>query len=373
MSASEGRAPAGGAAIRGPRAARSPVRRIMLGSWLPAGLPVLFIGGACGLSLRPSLRPSSSAIRRGPSVVAPLAVSTKSASSGTSSPSSSASKSPFADFDYNARWYPVVWARDLLPNEPTKVTVFDVDYVVARVAVSGGANTGEVMALEDRCPHRAASLSEGRVTQTGHFQCAYHGWSFNGTDGSCVDIPQIAVAGGSNNNVAAVPSRSCAKAVPAQIHQEMVYLFIGGSLEEALLAPPPPTVPEYEAQGGNFQMSCSIREMPVDWPIVVSNICDFDHGLFAHQATPFDMYAASAEYPMEVVQEFPGNGRGWVMNTKVDAAEKLVKADRIRREERDGAYDALVLRFLDSEVVSSRLRTHSEGRPRSQPPLLLLL
>ena len=27
----------------------------------------------------------------------------------------------------------------------------------------------------DRCPHRAAALSEGRMTASGDLQCAYHG------------------------------------------------------------------------------------------------------------------------------------------------------------------------------------------------------
>ena len=31
------------------------------------------------------------------------------------------------------------------------------------------------IALIDRCPHRAAALSEGRMTSSGNLQCAYHG------------------------------------------------------------------------------------------------------------------------------------------------------------------------------------------------------
>ena len=75
-----------------------------------------------------------------------------------------ASALPFKDFDYNAHWYPVSWAHDLILNEPTKVTVFDVDYVVARISET------EVICMQDRCPHKAAALSQGRVTSTGNFQ-----------------------------------------------------------------------------------------------------------------------------------------------------------------------------------------------------------
>ncbi|KAL3941147.1 MAG: hypothetical protein SGARI_000697 [Bacillariaceae sp.] len=245
---------------------------------------------------------------------------TPSTTTTTTTTSASSSSSLFLNFDYTARWYPVIWARDLLDREPTKVTVFDVDYVVAKVA-----GEKEVMALEDRCPHKAAALSEGRITANNNFQCAYHGWSFDGTTGICKDIPQVQEV----DRTPPFPSRSCAKAIPAMIHEEMVYLFVGGTAEEALLAPPPPSIHEYTANG--FQMSCSIRDMPVDWPIVVSNICDAEHGAFAHQAKAFDMYAASKEHPLQVTQEYPNNGKRWVVKTKVDASDKLLEVDRQRR------------------------------------------
>ena len=47
------------------------------------------------------------------------------------------------------------------------------------------------MAMPDSCTHKGAALSEGRVTASGHFQCAYHGWSFDGKSGECVEIPKI--------------------------------------------------------------------------------------------------------------------------------------------------------------------------------------
>eukprot|EP01083_Nonionella_stella_P052903 140197_1 len=56
---------------------------------------------------------------------------------------------------------------------------------------SGDTIIEEVMAMPDSCTHKGAALSEGRVTASGHFQCAYHGWSFDGKSGECVEIPQI--------------------------------------------------------------------------------------------------------------------------------------------------------------------------------------
>ena len=245
--------------------------------------------------------------------------------------SSSPPAGPFADFDYESQWYPVIWARDLQLRQPTKVTDFDDDYVVAKLS------DNEVIGMKDACPHKAAALSQGRVTAAGNFQCAYHGWSFSGTTGDCVEIPQL-VRGGEeegDSRTATLPSRSSGTAVPVQIHEEMVWVFPGGGLEKALLAPPPPCVEEY---GGGFKMAHSLRDMPVDWPIVVSNICDADHGLFAHQAKAFDMYSASIDVPFEsVVSEITNGGKGWTLKTKVDSRDKLLDVDRKLRSKLEPA------------------------------------
>jgi phenylpropionate dioxygenase-like ring-hydroxylating dioxygenase large terminal subunit len=45
-------------------------------------------------------------------------------------------------------------------------------------------------ALEDRCPHRNAPLSAGRM-RGGALECAYHGWRF-ASGGACVAVPGLA-------------------------------------------------------------------------------------------------------------------------------------------------------------------------------------
>jgi phenylpropionate dioxygenase-like ring-hydroxylating dioxygenase large terminal subunit len=49
---------------------------------------------------------------------------------------------------------------------------------------------GGVAALPDRCPHRGAVLSAGRVIG-GDIACPYHGWRFN-ADGACTATPALA-------------------------------------------------------------------------------------------------------------------------------------------------------------------------------------
>jgi phenylpropionate dioxygenase-like ring-hydroxylating dioxygenase large terminal subunit len=183
------------------------------------------------------------------------------------------------------------------------VTVIDVNYVIAKIPE--GKNGETIVAMEDRCPHKSAFLSEGRVTSTGYLQCAYHGWSFDGKDGTCVEIPQVVTKGGEKPTLTA---RACGTAVPAMIEQGMVWLFPGGNLEKALQAPLPPTVPEMDMDA--FSTCTVVRDFPIDYSILLENILDPDHGLFAHGVRGFDLYSASRDEPQTIKKNFSIMERG---------------------------------------------------------------
>jgi hypothetical protein len=107
----------------------------------------------------------------------------------------------------------------------------------------------------------------------------------------------------------------------------MVWLFPGGNLEKALLAPPPPTIPESLSK--DYIVTTSIRDFPVDYSLLLENILDADHGVFAHGVGGFDLYSASRDTPQRIIEEFPQNG--WKITSRVDAVEKLLKYDKNQR------------------------------------------
>lgn len=249
------------------------------------------------------------------------------------------SKKDFDDFDYTAHWVPVSWKADIPYNKPTKVTVFDVDYVVSRIKPSGDDEDGEdeVIAVVDRCPHKAAKLSEGRVTDCGKmFQCAYHGWSFDGKDGSCKEIPQTITLNKGDDDVV-IPnfgssSMINAQAVPVMISQNMVWLLPDGNLEKALTVPPPPKIPEID-ETDEFNMYELVRDFPVDWPILVENILDPDHGLFAHASPIMDMYTGKPEATQKVSENEKAIDKGWDIVSRTDAVDNLIHVNEIRTKE----------------------------------------
>jgi phenylpropionate dioxygenase-like ring-hydroxylating dioxygenase large terminal subunit len=80
-------------------------------------------------------------------------------------------------------WYVACEARKL-EKKPLRVELLGTPYVLFR------DTAGRPAALLDRCPHRNAPLSLGRVVAGGRLECAYHGWQFEGS-GRCALVPGL--------------------------------------------------------------------------------------------------------------------------------------------------------------------------------------
>jgi phenylpropionate dioxygenase-like ring-hydroxylating dioxygenase large terminal subunit len=80
-------------------------------------------------------------------------------------------------------WYPACTSRDLRGRRPVAIELMGEPLVAFRAA------DGRASVLVDRCPHRNAPLSAGRV-RDGELECGYHGWRFDGS-GSCTAVPGL--------------------------------------------------------------------------------------------------------------------------------------------------------------------------------------
>ena len=222
-------------------------------------------------------------------------------------PETTSAAPDYSRFDWMDHWYPVAWTRDLPVDAVTKVTLFDVDYCV----VNRGER--EPLALEDKCPHRLAALSEGRLTAQGYVQCAYHGWSFDAS-GDCKSTIRSAAS-----------TALCATAVPCRVEQGLLWLFPGAAAGRDPESVAPPRVPEMDDPA--FKYTTTVRDLPIDYALLVENILDPDHFLFAHQAAPFDIYSASKESPQTVTVEEPSPG-SFAISSAVAAVPKLAANDQ---------------------------------------------
>lgn len=160
-------------------------------------------------------------------------------------------------------WHPVALSSEI-GTEPTRVVVCGEPLVVARLADG-------VAVLPDRCPHRNAPLSAGRVVD-GHLECPYHGWRF-GADGGCRFIPALGEG-------ATLPPKAHIPAPSVREAYGMVLVCLEPAADEAPLL----AVPEWDAPG----------IVPVWLPVVevrgggaqlLDNFLDFTHFPFIHAGT----------------------------------------------------------------------------------------
>lgn len=82
-----------------------------------------------------------------------------------------------------AFWFPLCPSNLLNKHEVLSYRVLG-----RRVVVWTAAN-GTIGALEDRCSHRSARLSQGNILSDGLLSCPYHGWRFDPM-GECKGRPQ---------------------------------------------------------------------------------------------------------------------------------------------------------------------------------------
>jgi phenylpropionate dioxygenase-like ring-hydroxylating dioxygenase large terminal subunit len=156
-------------------------------------------------------------------------------------------------------WHPVA-ALDALGAAPLGVRLLGEDLVLWR----DGA--GALHAWPDRCPHRGARLSLGRVCGD-RLECAYHGWQFDAA-GHCVDVP-------------ALPGF-----VPPAGHRVAAFeVRAAHGLAWVRLAPGPNDLPAFAAEtdGRLRKLNCGPYDVETSAPRVVENFLDLSHFAFVHE------------------------------------------------------------------------------------------
>ena len=80
-------------------------------------------------------------------------------------------------------WIPCMVAHEVpdADEPPVRLRLLGEDLIVFR------DSAGKLGVMDERCPHRQASLFFGRNEECG-IRCVYHGWKFD-TDGQCVEMP----------------------------------------------------------------------------------------------------------------------------------------------------------------------------------------
>jgi phenylpropionate dioxygenase-like ring-hydroxylating dioxygenase large terminal subunit len=199
-------------------------------------------------------------------------------------------------FDVTEAWYPVAYVEDLDHSRPTRFTLLDRGIVIWW---DGKGETWRV--FEDKCPHRLAPLSEGRVNEDGLLECPYHGWAFSG-DGACQQIPQAAEAIQANRL-----KRACAVSMPTAVRQGLLFVYPGTVDHAARVTIPIIHAVEDEPDG--WVILNTFRDLPYDALTLLENVLDASHIPYTHHKTVGNRENA-APMEMEVVESSKQGFRG---------------------------------------------------------------
>ena len=130
--------------------------------------------------------------------------------------------------------------------------------------------TGKAVAIENRCPHRAAPLSLGtRIGDT--IQCGYHGFTF-GPDGICTRIPSMK----------SPPASVRVRAFPVVESAPFVWIYLGDSAVQERV--PPPHRLEW-ASASEFAVIHGRLDVAANYMLLKENVLDLTHFGYVHAST----------------------------------------------------------------------------------------
>lgn len=156
-------------------------------------------------------------------------------------------------------WYVAAHASEI-QQAPFARRLLDIDVVLFRTAESG------IAALEDRCPHRFAPLSRGKV-KGNELECGYHGLRF-AASGAC-----------SLNPHGPVPPRAIVRAFPAVERYGLIWLWPGDPVRAD-----PAAIPEFAFLNDvqRFAILPGYLHVKANYQLIVDNLLDLSHTLFVH-------------------------------------------------------------------------------------------
>ena len=300
-----------------------------------------------------------------------------------------------APFDWLAHWYPVALESATPKDRPTAVKLLGRELVLWH----DGSNW---RCFEDRCPHRAVPLSEGRVETAAaaavaadgaaagkarttkkkksdanslpkELQCAYHGFQF-AFDGACTAVPQ-ALSARAEQRAKASP-RACAAVHPVRHCGDGLlwawpvagdFVRAGATptgehslLDRAFPAAADAAISSADGGGGGggrkkksesdvvFLSPWFVRDVPFDVDVLAENVVDPSHVFFSHHGALGSRYAP----PMQQMIPPPPLPRGM----RPDPA-----ADPVAEAEEAGG-------FAVQQLLHGPRRPAGGGLPADPPP-----
>lgn len=230
-------------------------------------------------------------------------------------------------------WYMGAWSHEV-SGQPLARRILDTPVVFFR------GEDGRAAALQDRCCHRAAPLSLGRV-QGNSIQCGYHGLCFDAA-GLCVRVPGQDI----------IPPAARVQSYPVAEHDGAIWIWMGDPTQaDAAKAPrfPRHSDPSWHWRGVHFGYAAA-------YSLLYDNLLDLTHVGYIHPNTIGGNEDDHSAAEMQVERtEHGAKGVRWMRDVEPPAAYQALRPfpGRIDR--------CQVMRFQPGLITISVI-AHETGR-----------
>lgn len=202
-------------------------------------------------------------------------------------------------------WYVAAWSHDLNPSQLFPMQIIGEPLVLYR------RDDGGVTVLEDRCCHRFAPLSKGRIEDGCNVRCMYHGMKFD-QNGICTEIPCQDV----------IPATARVRVYPSVERHSWVWVWMGDvDAADPDLIPPAAGLddPDWVLKPGQL-------DYEAHYELISDNLTDLTHLGYVHNKS----FGATEEWArvLPTVRRIPrgvrisrwiGPGRGLVKKENGEA------------------------------------------------------
>ena len=177
-------------------------------------------------------------------------------------------------------WYVAAWADEVADGKLTARTIMDEPIVLFRKA------DGNVAAIEDRCAHRFAPLSMGKIVGGDRIHCPFHGLEFDGT-GACVKNP---------HGVKNIPLRVRVKSYPDIGKHKAAWIWTGDRPADA------GKVPDFAVLDNVPELYATKRDSIVikaNYQLIIDNLLDHSHTSYLHEGVLGNADTVESEITLE--------------------------------------------------------------------------
>ena len=211
-------------------------------------------------------------------------------------------------------WYVGGWDHEVMDGKLLERRLLNQPVVFYR------GESGQIVALDNRCCHRGAKLSQGRI-EGDCVRCMYHGLKFDAS-GKCVQIP----------GQERIPPQLGVKSYPVVEKQHLLWIWMG----DPALADPSTILNVPYLEDPDWKGIPAYLHYDANYLLIVDNLSDFNHLAFVHTNT----LGGSEEYAYvskpNPIERLPDGFRvvRWHMNSDPPPFLRKVipnKADKVDR------------------------------------------